>query len=217
MNAWGISADIAALAKRRYRRFAGDRSGAAAIEFALVVPLLVGLYFVTAEVGQAIDTNKKVARAASTVADLVTQQLQTSDSQLASIMTIGDAILQPYSRSDPTIVVTAIQVSDTETPRAEVLWSKALIGSTCASADKPGTQASVPENIKIRGSFLIQVKTCLGYLPMLTWAAGTTDQAGLGVLDRIFSSVDGSLAMSETYYSASRHGQQISCPSCSPN
>ena len=59
-------------------RAAADRRGVAAIEFALVAPLLLCMYFVTMEVSQAIETNKKVSRIGSMVADLVTQQQQTT-------------------------------------------------------------------------------------------------------------------------------------------
>ena len=40
----------------------GDRRGVAALEFALIAPLLLSMYFVTMEVAQAIESNKKVGR-----------------------------------------------------------------------------------------------------------------------------------------------------------
>ena len=51
-----------------------DRRGVAAVEFALIAPLLLSMYFVTMEVSQGIEANKKVGRVGSIVADLVTQQ-----------------------------------------------------------------------------------------------------------------------------------------------
>ena len=89
---------------------AGDRRGVAALEFALVAPLLLSLYFVTMEVAQAIETNKKVSRAASMVADLVTQQQTITKSELEAIMTIGVSTIQPYNRSQLSIAVTAIVI-----------------------------------------------------------------------------------------------------------
>ncbi|WP_342214186.1 TadE/TadG family type IV pilus assembly protein [Aminobacter anthyllidis] len=56
------------------RALIGDKRGVAAIEFAIIAPLLLSLYFVTMEVSQGIETNKKVSRVGSMVADLVTQQ-----------------------------------------------------------------------------------------------------------------------------------------------
>ena len=78
----------------------------AAVEFALIAPLLLSMYFVTMEVAQGIEANKKVGRVGSMVADLVTQQSELTPDQLKAIMQIGESILQPYNRSSPKIVVT---------------------------------------------------------------------------------------------------------------
>ncbi len=93
-------------------RVAADRRGVAAIEFALVAPLLLCMYFVTMEVSQAIETNKKVSRIASMVADLVTQQQTTTKAEVDAIMNIGQSLLTPYYRSKPTITITAIEITD---------------------------------------------------------------------------------------------------------
>jgi len=64
------------------QRFARDRSGVAALEFALIAPLLLALYFVTMEVAQAIEVNKKVGRVGSMIADLVAQMPEIPKSEL---------------------------------------------------------------------------------------------------------------------------------------
>ena len=92
------------------------------------------MYFVTMEVSQAIETNKKVSRIASMVADLVTQQQTTTKAELDAIMTIGESLLQPYNRSKPTIIITAIEITDETTPKVKVFWSRKLVNGT-ASAD----------------------------------------------------------------------------------
>ena len=77
-----------------------------------MVPLLLCMYFVTMEVSQAIETNKKVSRIGSMVADLVTQQQTTTRAELDAIMKIGQSLLTPYYRSKPTIIITAIEITD---------------------------------------------------------------------------------------------------------
>ena len=108
-------------------RIAADRRGVAAIEFAFVAPLLLSMYFVTMEVSQGIETDKKVGRIASMVADLVTQQQITTKAEVDAIMTIGQSLLQPYNRSTPKIVVTAIEITDETTPKVKVFWSRKLV------------------------------------------------------------------------------------------
>lgn len=82
-------------------RFCTDRRGVAAIEFAFLAPVLLAMYFVTMEVSQGIETNKKVSRIASMVADLVTQQSSVTEADIKAIMDIGISTLQPYNRSTP--------------------------------------------------------------------------------------------------------------------
>src|SRR4026209_2561016 len=108
-------------------RVAADRRGVAAIEFALVAPLLLCMYFVTMEVSQAIETNKKVSRISSMVADLATQQTSTSMAELKGIMEIGQLLLTPYYRSKAEIYITAIEVTNDVPPKAKVFWSVKLI------------------------------------------------------------------------------------------
>jgi Flp pilus assembly protein TadG len=189
-------------------RAAADRRGVAAIEFALVVPLLLCMYFVTMEVSQAIETNKKVSRIGSMVADLVTQQHEkTTKAELEAIMAIGQSLLTPYYRSKPKIVVTAIEITDEPTPKVKVFWSRKLVNDAF-SVDLPkGTTTTVPATLNTRGSFLVRVESYLDYKPVITWAAA--DKPALG-LTAAFDNI----SMKETYYLRPRMSAQIDCSDC---
>jgi Flp pilus assembly protein TadG len=193
---------------RRLRQLAADRRGVAAVEFAFIAPVLLTLYFVTMEVSQAIETNKKIGRVASMVADLVTQQDKVNRSEIDAIMQIGGAILQPYNRSLPTIEVTAIQMTDDENnPQAEVFWSRRLMNGNTAQAATPGSSTTVPENLRTPGSFLIRVSGQLDYRPVITWTADQRADLGLAAaFDRI--------SMNETYYLRPRMSINIPCDNC---
>ena len=116
-----------------------DRRGVAAVEFALIVPLLLAMYFVTMEVAQAIETSKKVSRVGNMVADLVAQQPKISSlEELEAIMSIGEATLQPYNRSKPSIVITAIEVTNDATPKIQVVWSHKLVARRLQPRDSEG-------------------------------------------------------------------------------
>ena len=120
-----------------------DRRGIAAVEFAFIAPLLLAMYFVTMEVAQAIEANKKVNRLSSMVADLVAQQTDVSTSDLDAIMKIGDMTLQPYSRSDPKVVITAITISSDATPKATVAWSRKMENGSYSKDLAKNTEVSV--------------------------------------------------------------------------
>ena len=196
-----------ARAGRRVRALLADRRGVAAIEFAFIAPVLLALYFVTMEVAQGIEANKKVGRIGSMVADLVTQQQTISKSELEAIMQIGGAILQPYNRTKPNIEVTAIRISDESTPKVLVEWSRKMVNGAFSQGESKGSQTTVPEKLKIRNTFLIRVTGQLDYRPVITWTA--QQKAALG-LAAAFDNIN----MKETYYLRPRMSQDIPCTGC---
>jgi Flp pilus assembly protein TadG len=193
--------------RARIARFAADRRGVAAIEFAFVAPLLLSMYFVTMEVSQGIETDKKVGRIASMVADLVTQQQITTKAEVDAIMTIGQSLLQPYNRSAPTIVVTAIEITDETTPKVKVFWSRKLVDGAASADLAKGTINTVPAALNTPGSFLVRVESFLDYKPVITWAAG--DKKALGLT----AAFDG-ISMKQTYYLRPRMSSQVTCSDC---
>jgi Flp pilus assembly protein TadG len=186
-------------------RLASDKRGVAALEFALIAPLLLSMYFVTMEVGQGIETNKKVGRTASMIADLVTQQQSTTTADLDAILKIGNALIEPYNRSKPTIVITAIEV--TSNSKVQVAWSRKMTKGAFLADAKPGTATTVPVKLKIAGTFLIRVEAKLDYYPVITWTAGAKGTLGLTAA---FDEIN----MSETYYLRPRMTQSIACSNC---
>jgi Flp pilus assembly protein TadG len=188
-------------------RFCKDRRGVAAIEFAFIAPVLLAMYFVTMEVSQGIETNKKVSRISSMVADLVTQRSSVTEDDLRAIMDIGASTLQPYNRSVPTIMVSEISISDEATPRATVVWSRKIDGGPIEIGKKAGDPATVPDSLKIPGTSLIRVETGLVYKPMITWDSDRKQAAGL-------SAAFDSISMSETYYLRARMSPTVDCSDC---
>lgn len=192
---------------RSARRLATDRRGVAAIEFAFIAPVLLSLYFVTMEVSQGIEVNKKVGRVGSMVADLITQQQTISKSELDAILQIGGSILQPYNRSKPTVTVTAIQITDENSPKVVVAWSRKLQdGATTAGAAK-NSITTVPDSLKIRNTFLIRVESDLAYKPVIAWTADQKQVLGLA------AAFDG-IAMGQDYYLRPRISTTIACSDC---
>ncbi|TJW36747.1 MAG: pilus assembly protein, partial [Mesorhizobium sp.] len=135
-------------------RFCSDRRGVAAVEFALIVPLLLVMYFITMEASQAIETSKKVGRVASMVADLVTQQPTVVRADLEDIMRIGSSTLRPYNRSAPDIIVTAIQVTKDTPPKALVAWSWKMVNGAYSADAAKDSITTVPATLKVADTFL---------------------------------------------------------------
>jgi Flp pilus assembly protein TadG len=191
----------------RAMRFCIDRRGVAAIEFAFIVPVLLVMYFVTMEASQAIETSKKVSRIGSMVADLVTQQNTITKADLDAIMKIGTSTLQPYNRSTPKIIITAIQVTTDPTPKVQVVWSRKLDnGASSADAAKDSI-TTVPTALKIAGTFLVRVESDLAYQPIITWSTDSQERLGL-------TSAFSHISMGETYYLRPRRSTTVPCSDC---
>ncbi|MBS4019601.1 MAG: pilus assembly protein [Dechloromonas sp.] len=189
-------------------RLGRDRKGVAAIEFAFAAPILLVTYFMTMELSQGLEVSKKTGRIAIIVGDLVTQQQSLNKADLDAIMRIGEAVIQPYDRSDPSIYVTAIEISDENSPKAKVAWSRKLVNGTASTYLAAGSAiTSVPDKLMIRNSFLIRAEASLEYTPVLVWSAGGDAAFGMA------SSFD-KLDMSDRYYLRPRMSQKVTCNDC---
>ena len=188
-------------------RLVKDRQGVAAVEFALIVPFLLIFYFLSMEVSQAIENNKKVSRIGSMVADLVAQNADMTPAELDAIMQIGSAVLQPYGRSSPRITVTGIYLTDEATPKAKVVWSRKLANGFFSRAALKGTVTSVPTALTIRDTFILRVESELDYRPVIAWSADGKAAMGLAAA---FDNIN----MSETYYLRPRMSSDVQCETC---
>lgn len=181
-------------------RFRSDRSAAAAVEFVLVVPLIVLVYLGAVDLSGGIETDKNVSRAAGIIADIVAQQSTVSKTQLDDIFEIGEATIFPYDRAKPGIKVTAIQVaaSPQTNPPATVAWS---YSNGKLSPDTKGRTIDIPVGFRTNGTYLIKVEVALTYVPVTAWGM------------RNLVSADGGLPLSETYYLSPRLAD-TACSNC---
>jgi Flp pilus assembly protein TadG len=186
------------------KRFRNDKTGAAAIEFAFIAPLLITMYLGTMEISQGIEINKKVARSAGVIGDILGQNDDVNKNQLKDIMAIGKAMLQPYNRSEPTITISMISIDNDEV--ATVNWSRRGVGTTYSQPFAPGSPTTVPANLKIANTYLIRVQTQLEYLPITSWSVQKNKGSGAGA----YAAID----MSEMYHLRPRVQDTVLCTDC---
>lgn len=78
------------------RAFARCRRGAAAIEFALVAPILIVLHLGTVETVNAWEAHRRVEHIASALADLTAQNRTVTATDMADILAAGNLLISPY-------------------------------------------------------------------------------------------------------------------------
>jgi Flp pilus assembly protein TadG len=200
---WKRSKMLAAI-RSASKRFVGDSSGAAAVEFVFIAPLLILMYLGTMEVSQGVEINKKVARSAGVIGDLIGQSATVTKSNLEKMMNLGKAMLQPYNRTEPTVTVTGITISATSA--ATVAWSRRGEGTTYSTPFAASSAVTVPANLLIPDTFLIRVETKLEYRPISSWSIEKNRGDGASA----YAAID----MAEVYYLRPRMEDTVACSDC---
>jgi Flp pilus assembly protein TadG len=114
---------------KRAHVVAGDVRAVAAVEFALLLPVMLTLYIGAVEVTQALSADRKIVLLTRTVGDLTTQSSRVSPTDLDNILNAASAVLAPLSTTPVKIRLTSIAISgsgstDPKVPnKASVCWS----------------------------------------------------------------------------------------------
>lgn len=149
--------------------FACDARGVAAVEFALILPILLLLYLGTIEASSLITVDRRINIISGTVGDLVSRWNPDDDeiplSTLTDYFKASEAIAYPYPTTALKQAVSFVQVaSDGST---KVLWSCGYNGGTKRAADSE--YASLPDgmNTIARGGYVVASETWYPYKPVL--------------------------------------------------
>lgn len=137
------------------RRFARDMRGVAAVEFALVVPVLIVCYFGLAEFCQAYMAQKRAQHTTSQIADMVARAPDTSRAEIDAIMDIGSLIMEPFPEDPLAMRVTSITRGTDGIARVD--WSRGR-GMTGLS----GIQ-TVPDGLIANGETIIMGESQYAY------------------------------------------------------
>lgn len=138
------------------RRLSRDRRGSAALEFALVAPILLLLYYGMAEITQGLLLNRRAGHVSTTVGDLIAQSSTVTSAQVEDVFNISSALIAPASTAPLSIRVTSISIDSTG--KATVNWCK--IRGTALTQLGVGTRVTdIPTALMVNGQSLIQADT----------------------------------------------------------
>jgi Flp pilus assembly protein TadG len=136
-----------------------DAGGSAAVEFAVIVPLMLTLLFGVIEFSSAIAVDRKVTLAARTLSDLTSQSSSVTDTDLANFTITTKAIMTPYPSGLLHSTVSQLFVDNTLT--AKVRWSK---GSAARAVN---SVVAIPASLLIAGTYLIYAEADYTYTPTI--------------------------------------------------
>lgn len=157
------------------RRLRGDRRGVVAIEFALVLPLLVVALLGITEVGRYLLLEMKLQTSAAKIGDLMTRDRDPSTASLTDAFNAVPTMLQPFpAGGNARTIVSAVVKPDAGEP-PEVAWQLDGGGTLSASSSvgAPGGDANVPADlVTVGGTAVIVAEMVYDYEP---WLLGLID------------------------------------------
>ncbi|MEW6597935.1 MAG: TadE/TadG family type IV pilus assembly protein [Pseudomonadota bacterium] len=105
-----------------------DRRGVSALEFALIAPVLMLMFFGLGELGQGFMAQRRATSVAASIGDLAAQAQTLHDTDVANIFAAGAVIMQPLATSPLQMRLTS--VTGNASAQAIVDWSDGYGGLT---------------------------------------------------------------------------------------
>jgi Flp pilus assembly protein TadG len=145
---------------RFMRRFSRDTRGVSAVEFALILPLMLTLYLGSTEISQAISASRKMTLVSRTVADLSSQSATLTNASMTNILNAASVIVSPFAVANLRVTVTCVTVDSSS--RATATWSDTLNGT----ARGVGSAITLPGALNVASTSLLWSEVSYAYTPI---------------------------------------------------
>jgi len=151
--------------RRFWSRTVADVRGAAAIEFALILPVLVLLYGVGFEVCQAATVNRKLTDTTVQLANVTSQYTSVAKSDISTIMNASSETMTPFPNS--ALALTLSEVNIDANGNAKVCWSEAFLDGVALQGNVLTTPPKAPPSLMTPNSSYIVVESTYAYTPVI--------------------------------------------------
>jgi len=155
-----------------------ERGVASAVEFAMILPLMLTFYLGGVEVSQGVQVDRKVTLAARAVADLVAQATNVETTDVSNILDAAGAIVAPFPQSTGQLKMIVSQVKIDSNGNATVQWSDARN----TSARPVNQSVTLPTALKVNNTWLIWGEAQYDYRPVIGYVVTGT----LSLKDKIY-------------------------------
>lgn len=151
--------------RQTIRRFGRARSGVAAAEFALMIPVMMTIWVGMVVATDALNADKKVTVLARTLADMTTQMQAVSQTDLDSIFLATETVMWPQPADDLGMRITSIDIDGAG--KVFVDWSVVpSVGSlkgSFAPLSRCSTYAKLPEALKTPRTSIVLAEVAMNY------------------------------------------------------
>ncbi|GAB5387658.1 MAG: hypothetical protein Alpg2KO_06260 [Alphaproteobacteria bacterium] len=97
----------------------------AAVEFALIFPVLVTIFLASVDLGQALWMNRKVIATSQTVGDLLARSDTVDDALIADVIDAADLIMEPFDFAEVGYDIISIRFDDDDA-LPEIAWRETV-------------------------------------------------------------------------------------------
>jgi Flp pilus assembly protein TadG len=166
------------LLRRRAAEMLADCSGIAATEFAVIVPIMLVMFFGTVEFSSGVAVDRKVTLMARTLSDLTSQSTSVDTTAVTNVFAASGAIMTPYPATPTRGTISELYV-DPSTLQARVQWSKSATinssGGVVLGAGRATSSAVViPSQLAVAGTYLIFSEVSYLYVPTIGYVMAKT-------------------------------------------
>ncbi len=169
-------------------RWLRDQQGVAAVEMALILPILVLMIVGMSETVDMMMVDQKVTTMTNTTADLVSRVAKIDNQGLNDVFAATQAIIQPFPTTGLSVKLTSINKNSSN--QVKVHWSAATTGTTPYTKGANYTKA-LPTGVLGTNDFVIMAEITYSY------AGPSTDF------------IIGPSTLTSTYYSKPRRSRSV--------
>jgi Flp pilus assembly protein TadG len=157
----------------------------AAVEFAMLLPVMMTLYLGSYEVTTGVAIQRKVTLTAHALADLSSQFTTIANSDMSNVLNASSDIIAPYAAANVQVVVSELSVN--AQGQASVVWSDTLNGT----ARPVGQAVTIPSSLSTPNTYVLLGEASYSYKPTYGYV------------------VTGTLTLSDHIYMAPRQSNAI--------
>lgn len=183
-------------ARRLTKSFLRDRRGVAAVEFALIAPIMLLFYFGLAEFTQAMIAERKAIRTASAIGDLIAQNDEISPSGaggVSDVFDIATTLMKPFPTGSKLKLCVA-SISADDKGKKTVDWSQNKNDSTCPS--KGSTNSTISSDLLAANQSVIMSRVIYSYTSPMNQTLKVNP------------------TFTKTYYLRPRRSAKVACDNC---
>jgi Flp pilus assembly protein TadG len=162
---WSKFRSVKRAAYRFWSRVVHDNKGVAAVEFAMIVPVMFVLFVGSVEFSQAITVDRRVTQVASSTADLIARTKSTTTSEVNGVMEIISALMAPYDDAPLKLTVLNVYSDPNNATDTKVCWSYNHNGGAVNYTN--GQAYTLPSGVVQAGESVIVAEVTYTYTPII--------------------------------------------------